>query len=61
MGFTDDPVRDMERYMEEGEAWLRSRPVCSCCEEHIQEDSYYDINDLIICEECLDSFRRFTE
>lgn len=45
----------------EQEAWLQSRPVCSCCEEHIQEDSYYEIGDMIICEECLDNFKKYTD
>lgn len=44
------------------EAWLRKRPVCAFCEEHIQEDFCYEINGEIVCSVCLDrEFRKETE
>jgi len=36
------------------EAELAKRPVCHYCEDHIQEEFYYEINGEIICEHCLD-------
>ena len=42
----------------EEDAWLAKRPVCSCCEEHIQDDTCYEINDELICKHCLDVFFR---
>lgn len=41
---------------------LSKIPVCSICEEPIQDDYLYVIDDEIICEECLrENFRRLTE
>ena len=34
-------------------------PVCTCCGEVIQDDFYYEIDDEILCEECLkDNYRK---
>lgn len=44
------------------EAWLRKRPVCCYCGEHIQDEHFYLINDDAVCEDCLVSeFRKDTE
>ena len=62
MYFTDDPVADFNRYQEEQENYLETLPVCSICDEHIQDDHLYDINDEVICEGCLkDNFRKNVE
>lgn len=37
---------------------LAERPVCSYCEEHVQHDHFFLINDEIVCPDCLDSFFR---
>lgn len=34
---------------------LESRPVCVCCEEHIQDDHWYDIWGEIYCPDCMES------
>ena len=31
----------------------RNLPVCTCCGKVIQDDYYYEIDDEILCEECL--------
>lgn len=37
-------------------------PVCTCCGEPIQDDFYYEIDDEILCEECLkDNYRKSVE
>lgn len=36
--------------------WLRSRPKCDWCKEHIQDDELYDFGGEIICEECIDEY-----
>lgn len=37
----------------------RKLPVCTCCGEVIQDDYYYEIDDEILCEECLkDNYRK---
>ena len=61
MGTTDNysQWQDHERKQE---AWLLKRPVCCYCCEHIQDDYFYQINDEVMCQECLDSqFRKRTE
>lgn len=62
MFYTDDPVSDYNRYQEEQEKQLQKLPKCSHCCEHIQDEHLYEINDELICEECLkDNFRKNVE
>lgn len=56
--WSDDPERDADRYYNEQEKWLLSRPVCCSCEEHIQDDYAYFIDDEWICEDCLKYFKK---
>ena len=59
---TDDPYRDFERYDRESTAWLGNRPVCYRCNQHIQEDRLWVINDEFYHEECAeDEFKKWTE
>ena len=59
---TDDPVKDYDRYAEEQNKQLQKLPVCSYCDTHIQDECLYEINDELICENCLnDNFRKNTE
>lgn len=40
---------------------LARYPKCDCCEEHITDDHFYDIDGFIVCESCLkDNYRRNT-
>lgn len=52
---TDDPVADFDRY----DAWCQKEldklPKCADCEDPIQDDHYYVINDKPICPDCLES------
>lgn len=62
MYFTDDPVADYNRYSEEQDKQLQKLPKCSYCDEHIQDEHFYEINDEVLCEECLnDNFRKNVE
>jgi hypothetical protein len=62
MFFTDDPVKDYDRYQEEQDKQLQKLPKCSYCDEHIQDEHFYEINDEVICEECLNqNFRKRTD
>ena len=57
--FTDDPVKDHDRYQEEKDNQLQKLPKCSICDNHIQNDYLYEINDELICEKCLkENFRK---
>lgn len=62
MYYSDDPVRDAERYMEDQERRSEQRPVCSDCGYTIYDDHYYQINDEVICRRCLDhNYRKQVE
>ena len=58
MSFTDDPIRDFEKHDAEQERWLQSRPVCSECGEHIQDEELFDIDGDLVCEECLTDYMK---
>ena len=60
--YSEDPIRDAERYMADQERRLQQCPICSDCDEPIQDDHYYLINDEVICKNCLESnYRKETE
>lgn len=47
---------------EEKERWLKRRPICFECGEHIQSDICYEINRKLICKDCLkNSYERCTD
>jgi len=54
MMWTDDPVKDAERYAQEQEEEMKNRPVCCECEEPIVEDFYYEVAGEIYCDSCMD-------
>lgn len=58
MFYTDDPVKDYDRYAEEQNTKLEKLPRCSECDKHIQDEHCYEINDELICQECLDDNHR---
>ena len=59
---TDDPHKDFDRWDAEQTAKLEKLPKCSHCDEHIQDDYLYEINDELICEECINqNFRKNVE
>lgn len=54
MVFTDDPLRDFERYDAEQEERARNFPVCSICKDVVYDDYIADLYGNIICESCLE-------
>lgn len=60
--YTDDPARDFAQWdMEQTMAEARL-PVCNCCGEAIRDDFYYEIDDEILCTDCMnDRFRKSTD
>ena len=58
MSFTNDPVADFERYDAEQERELQKLPICSECDEPIQEEHCYEINDELICPDCMEKYHR---
>ena len=62
MFFTDDPVKDHDRYQEEQDKQLQKLPKCSICAEHIQDETLCDIEGTIYCMECFkDNFIKNVE
>lgn len=55
---TDDPLRDFARYDAEQARELAKLPVCAECGEPIQTEECYEINDELICPECLEHYHR---
>lgn len=50
--YTDDPVRDAERWIEAQERRLELLPKCCCCCEPIQAEEAICVNDEWYCSEC---------
>lgn len=42
----------------EQEKWLRSRPKCDYCKEHIQDEHAFEIDGYLICEECIEEYMK---
>lgn len=62
MQWTDDPVRDADRYWSEKDAESEKLPKCCCCDNPINEDFYFDINGEFYCSDCLNyEFRKEIE
>lgn len=57
-----EPVFEaVDKREREGDEWLKSRPVCDICGEHIQEEKYYCIDGTKICLECLPLFTEWID
>lgn len=62
MGFTDDPIKDFERYERRKQQWLDSLPVCEHCNEPIQDENLMDFEGTLYHLECAErEFKRKTE
>ena len=60
--FTDDPIRDFERYDAMQEERLEQLPICDGCGQHIQDDYLFEIDGQILCDECMaQEYRREVE
>lgn len=58
MYFTDDPVADFCRFDAERQRELDMLPRCSECGEPIMTDELYEINDELICPDCMENNHR---
>lgn len=56
-----DPLDDFAEHDREKEEWLRKRPVCCICGEHIQQEDAVCISDRWICDQCLKEARKWVE
>ena len=53
MAWTEDPLADFNRHDAQQQAGLRKLPKCKYCKQRIQEDTYFEFDDKILCENCL--------
>ena len=53
MFYIPDYVCEWEEHDRQKEEELKKLPKCCECNEHIQDDYCFEINDEIICERCL--------
>ena len=53
MPFTDDPIADFHRHDARQQAWIDTLPRCSECDEPIQDDACFFVNDELICDGCM--------
>ena len=51
--YSDDPVRDAERYAEAMDRRLECLPVCSICDDAVQDDYCYQIQGEVVCPRCM--------
>lgn len=51
---TDDPIADFYAYDAEIYRQQQKLPKCGYCDEPIVEDHCYEINGILICQDCLD-------
>lgn len=49
-----------EQHDREQQEALELLPLCSICDEHIQDEHCYQINGELICEACMDDYRVYT-
>lgn len=55
--YTDDPLRDYDRYCMEQEKLRMLLPECVDCGEKIEDDTCYLINDDPICVKCMEHYQ----
>ena len=62
MYITDDPYADADRWDAEQTTALEKMPVCSYCDNHIQDETLCDIDGTLYCMECFkDNFIKNVE
>ena len=54
--YSDDPIADFCRHDAEQNMWLSKRPICADCDQHIQDERAYHINDVFLCEDCMSAY-----
>ena len=60
--YIPDNYDQWEAHEAKQDKWLEQLPECEHCGKTIQDDFYYEINDAVLCEDCLnDNYRKRTE
>ena len=58
MSYTDNPIEDFNRWDAEQTEQLKRLPKCAECGKPIQDEECYEINDELICPNCLEENHR---
>lgn len=58
MFYSDNPALDYDRYCDAQDKLLDKLPRCSQCDEPIQEEYAYYINDEWVCEDCMEEHKQ---
>lgn len=59
LNWSDDPVRDWDRYCDWQEKQMEKYPICASCEERILDDyCYLDDDGYYYCEKCFEDMHR---
>lgn len=59
---TDDPEKDFDDWDYEQNELLKKLPKCDECDEYIQDDYFFEIGDMIICSDCMNTcFKKYTD
>ena len=56
MFYSDDPERDLDRWLAEQDRELEKLPKRADCDNYITDD-FYLINDAYICEDCIEHYK----
>lgn len=60
--YSDDPIRDFERWDEAQNKWLESRPKCAHCDHEIQDERLMPIEGELYHIKCaIEAFSEWTE
>lgn len=59
--YVPDNYDRFKKHDAELERRLQELPVCDCCGEHIQEESFHRIFGEVICDRCLDGMIEYVE
>lgn len=59
MIYTDDPLRDFERWEDEQYLWEQNRPICCECGEHITDEVMWEFEGKNYCERCVNDHKQY--
>lgn len=59
--YTDNLDRDIDRYLEDQDRWLRRRPRCEWCDENIQGLNLWLFNENPYCADCLEGLMKYAD
>ena len=61
MFYTDDPIRDFDRWDREQAQRLAKLPKCSICGEPIDQDRALELDGEFICDSCIEDNKVYIE